>query len=395
MEAPASESTDPVPTPSEPTAAADDSVAPVVETEQLAEASLRPAEGLSNGGTVGMDTASASTGAGSEAKGSKPSYRLLHTLQGHTSSVSSVKFSPDGTMLATASADNTIKLWDWTNGEHLHTFEGHTGGVNDIAWTKDSKYLASASDDMTIRLWDVEQRRYLNTWLGHTSYVFCVNFNHKGNILVSGSFDETLRMWEVKSGECINVLPAHSDPVTAVNFNKDSSMIVSSSYDGLCRIWNSANGTCLKTIIRDDNPPVSFVKFTPNGKFILVGTLDSQIKLWNYESRQCVKTFKGHKNDKFCCFSNFMQSASLGANGIPQHQYIVSGSEDHGVYLWDLNSREIVQKLDGRESADAQGDGHCDVVVAIDCHANRPVIASGSLEKDKTVKIWIENGHAV
>mmetsp|Transcript_21785 Transcript_21785/g.30304 ORF Transcript_21785/g.30304 Transcript_21785/m.30304 type:complete len:377 (-) Transcript_21785:237-1367(-) len=319
----------------------------------------------------------------------KPIFRIKHTLRGHHSSIASVKFSPDGSMLATASADKTVKLWNWREGTHIHTFEGHHKGVSDVSWSADSKYLASASDDTTILSWDVEQRKFIRRFSGHTSFVFCVNFNYTGNMLASGSFDETVRLWDFKTGDCMTVLPAHSDPVTAVHFNKDSTMLVSSAYDGLCRIWNSSNGTCLQTIIRADNPPVSFVRFSPNGKFILVGTLDSKLKLWDYESRKCVKTYTGHANEKFCCFAAFGAQYSKDSQEAQKHALVVCGSEEHSVFIWNLNEKYVLQQIHGRKSSEEEGDGHCDVVVAVDCYSQGGVIASGALDKDRTVKIWI------
>jgi COMPASS component SWD3 len=141
-------------------------------------------------------------------------------------------------------------------------------------------------------------------------------------------------------GKTIRVLPAHSQPVTAVCFSRDSTLIASSSYDGLIRIWDTGNGQCLKTIVEEDaSVPVSFMTFAPNGKFILSANLDSKLRLWNVVSGKCAKTYEGHQNSKYCCTAAF----SVSSTG----RYVVSGSENSFIFIWDLQTKEIVQKLQG------------------------------------------------
>ncbi|TFY68289.1 hypothetical protein EVG20_g3620 [Dentipellis fragilis] len=265
----------------------------------------------------------------------RPHYQPRHVLRGHTMSISSVKFSPDGTLLASCAADNVVKIWSPHTGELIRNLHGHTKGCSDVAWSSDSVYLASASDDTTIRIWDVDSGITTKTLKGHTSFVFCVNYNTASTHLVSGGW------------KCIKTLNAHLDYVTAVHYNRDGSLIVSCALDGLIRIWNTTSGQCLKTLAEGHNAICQHVQFSPNSKYILSTAHDSAIRLWDYHTSRCLKTYMGHQNMKYCiaaCFS------------VTGGKWIVSGSEDHKVYLWDLQTREVVQVLEGHEE---------DVVVAV------------------------------
>lgn len=242
-------------------------------------------------------------------------------------------------------------------------------GVNDLAWDGRSKYLVSASDDKTLIVWDVAEGSVLKTLEGHAHYVFAANFNPQGTLIVSGSYDESIRVWDTRTGRCLQALPAHSDPVVSVSFNRDGTLIVSASFDGLIRVWDASTGQCLRTLIDDACAPTSYAKFSPNGKYILASTLDNEIRLWNYTSGKCLKTYRGHVNEKLAMFSTF---------SVTRGTFIVSGSEDGSVYLWDLQSKAIVQKLDA----------HSAPVVGIDAHPSANIIASSSISPDNSIILW-------
>lgn len=114
------------------------------------------------------------------------------------------------------------------------------------------------------------------------------------------------------------------------------------------------------------------MKFSPNGKFILASTLDNTLRLWAYSTGKCLKTYLGHANSKYCVFSSFSVTGG---------KWIVSGSEDRNIYIWNLQNKEVVQVLEG----------HSDVVLAIACHPLQNIIASGSIDDDTTIKLWFDD----
>src|SRR2546423_5370471 len=95
----------------------------------------------------------------------------LQTLEGHTDIVRTVTFSPDGKVLASASHDNTIWLWDTATGAHVQTLEGHIGPVFAVAFSPNGETIASASRDKTVRLWETSTGKPKNTLEGHSGIV--------------------------------------------------------------------------------------------------------------------------------------------------------------------------------------------------------------------------------
>lgn len=317
-----------------------------------------------------------------------PTYRLRHTLSEHTRAVASVRFRSDGQRVVSASADGTAIIWRTDTGEVVHRLVGHGGGLSDVTWSRDGRMVATASDDNTLRLWDAEHGTCLRILRGHTHYAFCCCFSAAGNLLASGSFDETIRVWDVHTGRCIKVIPGHSDPVTSVHFcnDQENPLLASASFDGISRIWHASYGRCLKSLVDGHNHPMSFVRFTPNARFVLTSSLDPispALCLWDYNAKKVKKTYSGHTNLRFSLQAAFV------VNDPDHKKYVVSGSEDHHVYIWDLNTRTVAGLLRGRRSADAPGEGHSDVVLSVDATEGAgvpPLIASCGM--DSTVKIW-------
>lgn len=123
------------------------------------------------------------------------SAKPLARLTGHQKLVNHVVFSPDSRTLASASFDNSVKLWDGVTGKFLASLRGHVAAVYQCAWSSDSRMLVSCSKDTTLKVWDAKQRKLKSDLPGHKDEVYAVDWSIDGTKVCSGSRDKTVRFW--------------------------------------------------------------------------------------------------------------------------------------------------------------------------------------------------------
>jgi WD40 repeat protein/basic membrane lipoprotein Med (substrate-binding protein (PBP1-ABC) superfamily)/transcriptional regulator with XRE-family HTH domain len=283
--------------------------------------------------------------------------RVKFVIPAHEPGAASmVAFSPAGSQFVTASADETVRIWDTVTGKQTLRLEGHFA-----AYSPDGKQLAIVAPDGIVRMYDPVTGKQIQV-PGQIDAKLSVTFSPEGTRLLTVAFGNLPKIWDLKTGRELTAFPGHTDFVSNTVFSPDGTRILTASDDGTARIWDARSGDQLLEL----NGHAGFVwsaAYSPNGGLIVTAS-GNEAYVWDAGSGKKLFTLAGHKNEVFVvAFS-------------PDSARIATGGLDRKIKIWDAASGEELFSLPG----------HVGAIYGLSFSPDGTRLASSS--DDGTVRVW-------
>eukprot|EP01107_Rhizomastix_libera_P006896 TRINITY_DN2111_c0_g1_i2.p1 TRINITY_DN2111_c0_g1~~TRINITY_DN2111_c0_g1_i2.p1 ORF type:complete len:337 (-),score=67.36 TRINITY_DN2111_c0_g1_i2:93-1103(-) len=267
-------------------------------------------------------------------------------LTGHQGEIYSVKFNPQGTILASSSADKTIQLWSVfaPDCSNFLQIKGHKGQILEIQWTKDGSNIVSCSVDKTLHMYDCNGGERVKQMKGHSSYVNSCDTSRKNiNLIVSGSDDCTTKIWDTRVRGAVSTF-RHQYSITSTAFSDDGNCVFTGGIENVISMWDlrrcGGDGEVVMRLAGHQDT-ITGLALSKDGSFLLSNAMDSTLRIWDVRpyapANRCVKLFQGHQH-------NF-EKHLLRCAWSPDGQRVTCGSSDRLVNVWDTTSRRLLYQV--------------------------------------------------
>eukprot|EP00301_Raphidiophrys_heterophryoidea_P000393 c101_g1_i1.p1 GENE.c101_g1_i1~~c101_g1_i1.p1 ORF type:complete len:573 (-),score=148.01 c101_g1_i1:272-1912(-) len=261
------------------------------------------------------------------------------TIDAHQSEGNDVCYSHSG-VLASASTDKDIKLWD-SHGAHMITLTGQSQAVMSTHFSPNEEFILGASNDNTVRVWRSKTGQTLHALTGHTNKIFSARFYYDHTRVVSGSCDRTIKYWDLNRGYCTRTTLCMSS-CNSVSPDNTGAMVASGHFDKTLRVWDVRDGTEVIKVDDAHSQQVAHVAFSPDGHFIMSCSRDSIIKIYDARTYEVVKQLSHNK----------LQIPKDWAKPCwsPDSRYVAAGGHDGNVFLLNVASGETEILTGGHDS---------------------------------------------
>jgi WD40 repeat protein/serine/threonine protein kinase len=256
-----------------------------------------------------------------------------------------VAFNPDGTRLAWGDWGGHVSICplirdkDAVISGRVNTWKGHEAEVRSIAFSPDGSLLASAGGEGTVKLWESSSGRPVSTSLvGHTSKAEWVAFSPDGFRLACSGWDGSVRIWDVKTGREILVLRAHSSTAVGLSFSPDGIKLASGggNADATVKVWDAATDPAIRLTIRGQPNSTMAAVFSQDGERLVAAGTSGQVNVWDATTAQRVPLRMDAQVGRVSCFA-------LSSNGTR----LATGGAD-GLRIRDVTTNQVVLSISGR-----------------------------------------------
>ena len=279
--------------------------------------------------------------------------------------VNCIAVSSFSRIIASASDEGEIKLWQLNSGERIGTLDDHSDRVTCLTMSPSGQTLISGSQDNTIKFWDLRKKKVIRTlggyFDGHLNHVVALAISPDNQTLLSCDADNSLKVWDVNRAREIHNI-SFSSAVTCLAFSPNNQLFCSGGLEPQIRIREVKNGQIVRSL--NNTSAILSLAFSPNGKLLATGGFDRQIRLWDLATGKLVYTLTGHSD----CVSTVLFSHD--------GQSLISSSWDRTIELWQLST--------GKQVASAKV--HSDRINALALTSDDRILVSGSA--DRTIRLW-------
>ncbi|KAF9904967.1 hypothetical protein BX616_001133 [Lobosporangium transversale] len=220
----------------------------------------------------------------------------IHTFDRHPSSITDLKYSPNGEEIATCSKDGIVRLWDAQSGQLISTLRGHSGVISSLVYSPSSQQIASFGDDGMVRLWNTQLKQTCPDQNRHTRAINCIRISPDGRYVASSSYDGTIRVWNARTGQFLHVLQDIRS-ANDIKYSADGQLIGSCHTSSFLRLWNSQSGQVAHTIEWEEAPLDGCwaMDFSPVDHRIACGHACGKVSVWDTKTGNCIRILQSPK----------------------------------------------------------------------------------------------------